>query len=168
MQLHASFIWSFMQTFSYRGNYWFFGVFIIFNKFILNMTWYVNQVFGRTVICRDLDVATSVARNNSLDCITLEGMNSEHAHILSLIWFLTLCTASGDQVSKKGGMTGGFYDFRRSKLKFVNIVRQNKMSIHAKTLELDEIGKKLKDILKMFSFHALSWSRFYLTELLQL
>ncbi|XP_074570435.1 structural maintenance of chromosomes protein 3 [Curcuma longa] len=84
----------------------------------------VEQVFGRTVICRDLDVATNVARNNSLDCITLEG----------------------DQVNKKGGMTGGFYDFRRSKLKFVDTVRQNKMSIHSKTLELDEIGKKLKEI----------------------
>ncbi|KAF8406985.1 hypothetical protein HHK36_006106 [Tetracentron sinense] len=39
-----------------------------------------GQVFGRTVICRDLDVATKVARNDGLDCITLEG----------------------DQVSKKG------------------------------------------------------------------
>ncbi|XP_042430532.1 structural maintenance of chromosomes protein 3 [Zingiber officinale] len=84
----------------------------------------VEQVFGRTVICRDLDVATNVARNNSLDCITLEG----------------------DQVNKKGGMTGGFYDFRRSKLKFFDTVRQNKMSIHSKTLEMDEIGKKLKEI----------------------
>lgn len=54
---------------------------------------------------------------------------------------------SGDQVSKKGGMTGGFYDFRRSKLKFVNIIRQSKMSIHAKTAELDDIGSRLKDIL---------------------
>ncbi|PPD67088.1 hypothetical protein GOBAR_DD36035 [Gossypium barbadense] len=53
------------------------------------------QVFGRTVICRDIDVATRVARTDGLDCITLEG----------------------DQVSKKGGMTGGFYDYRRSKLK---------------------------------------------------
>ncbi|XP_010925132.1 structural maintenance of chromosomes protein 3 [Elaeis guineensis] len=83
-----------------------------------------SQVFGRTVICRDLDVATKFARTNSLDCITLEG----------------------DQVSKKGGMTGGYYDFRRSKLKFVNIIRQNKLSIHAKTVELDEIEKKLKEI----------------------
>ncbi|KAG0462697.1 hypothetical protein HPP92_021173 [Vanilla planifolia] len=57
-----------------------------------------QQVFARTVICRDLDVATNVARTNALDCITLEG----------------------DQVSKKGGMTGGFYDSRRSKLKFMN------------------------------------------------
>lgn len=31
------------------------------------------QVFGRTVICRDLDVATNVARTAELDCITLEG-----------------------------------------------------------------------------------------------
>ncbi|CAI9105898.1 OLC1v1004922C1 [Oldenlandia corymbosa var. corymbosa] len=56
------------------------------------------QVFARTVICRDLDVATRVARTDGLDCITLEG----------------------DQVSKKGGMTGGFYDYRRSRLKFMN------------------------------------------------
>lgn len=65
---------------------------------------------------------------------------------------LKLCSVTGDQVNKKGGMTGGFYDFRRSKLKFFDTVRQNKMSIHSKTLELDEIGKKLKDILKYFFF----------------
>lgn len=83
-----------------------------------------EQVFGRTVICRDLDVATNVARSNNLDCITLEG----------------------DQVSKKGGMTGGFYDFRRSRLKFVNIIKQSKLSIHVKTAELDSIGNRLKEI----------------------
>lgn len=59
----------------------------------------------------------------------------------------SLSNTSGDQVSRKGGMTGGFYDFRRSKLKFVKIVRENKTSIHKKTVELEEIGKKLKDIL---------------------
>ncbi|KAH6774821.1 Structural maintenance of chromosomes family protein [Perilla frutescens var. frutescens] len=57
-----------------------------------------GQVFAKTVICRDLDVAARVARADGLDCITLEG----------------------DQVNKKGGMTGGFYDFRRSKLKFMS------------------------------------------------
>ncbi|KAK1394510.1 Serine/threonine-protein kinase TOUSLED [Heracleum sosnowskyi] len=72
------------------------------------------QVFARTVICRDLDVATKVARADGLDCITLEG----------------------DQVSKKGGMTGGFYDHRRSKLKFMNIIRQDTQSI-----ELSLLGK---------------------------
>ncbi|KAE8675877.1 hypothetical protein F3Y22_tig00111640pilonHSYRG00066 [Hibiscus syriacus] len=60
----------------------------------------LNRVFGRMVIYRDIDVATRVARIDGLDCITLEG----------------------DQVSKKGGMTGGFYDYRRSKLKYMHIV----------------------------------------------
>ncbi|CAK9176576.1 unnamed protein product [Ilex paraguariensis] len=78
------------------------------------------QVFARTVICRDLDVATRVARSDGLDCITMEG----------------------DQVSKKGGMTGGFYDYRRSKLKFMNVIRQNTKSINMKE---DELEKTLED-----------------------
>lgn len=83
-----------------------------------------EQVFGRTVICRDLETATKVARNNGLDCITLDG----------------------DQVAKKGGMTGGFYDSRRSKLKFVKIIRDNKTAIEKKTAHLEIVGNKLKDI----------------------
>lgn len=80
-----------------------------------------SQVFARTVICRDLDVATKVARNDGLDCITLEG----------------------DQVSKKGGMTGGFYDYKRSKLKFMNTIRQSTRSVNMKEDELQAIKNKL-------------------------
>ncbi|KAK9141612.1 hypothetical protein Syun_011012 [Stephania yunnanensis] len=83
-----------------------------------------KQVFGRTVICRDLDVATKVARTDGLDCITLEG----------------------DQVSKKGGMTGGFYDYRRSKLKFMDIIRQNTKAIRTKEEKLEKIRAELEDI----------------------
>ncbi|XP_057956518.1 structural maintenance of chromosomes protein 3 isoform X2 [Malania oleifera] len=82
------------------------------------------QVFARTVVCRDLDVATRVARTDGLDCITLEG----------------------DQVSKKGGMTGGFYDFRRSKLKFMNMIRQNTKSIDMKYGDLDKVRSDLQHI----------------------
>ncbi|XP_021278001.1 structural maintenance of chromosomes protein 3 [Herrania umbratica] len=82
------------------------------------------QVFGRTVICRDIDVATRVARTDGLDCITLEG----------------------DQVSKKGGMTGGFYDYRRSKLKFMNVIMQNTMSINKKEEELKGVGSELQKL----------------------
>ncbi|KAJ0985643.1 hypothetical protein J5N97_003999 [Dioscorea zingiberensis] len=89
-----------------------------------------QQVFGRTVICRDLDVATTVARSGGLDCITLEG----------------------DQVNKKGGMTGGYYDFRRSKLKYMKIIKQNGVSIETKSEELNDIGDKLRDILKNFHY----------------
>ncbi|CAO2840950.1 unnamed protein product [Amaranthus hypochondriacus] len=83
-----------------------------------------SQVFGRTVVCRNLDVAARVARTDGLDCITLEG----------------------DQVSKKGGMTGGFYDYRRSKLKFMNIVKQNTRVINMKEEELAEVRFQLQDI----------------------
>ncbi|XP_039066141.1 structural maintenance of chromosomes protein 3-like [Hibiscus syriacus] len=82
------------------------------------------QVFGRTVICRDIDVATRVARTDGLDCITLEG----------------------DQVSKKGGMTGGFYDYRRSKLKFMNIVIHSTKSINKKEEELKGISMELQKL----------------------
>ncbi|GLJ18305.1 hypothetical protein SUGI_0323940 [Cryptomeria japonica] len=84
-----------------------------------------SQIFGRTVICRDLEVATKVARTDSLDCITLEG----------------------DQVSKKGGMTGGFYDYRRSKLKLMNIIRQNTKAINSKQDELAKVRSSVQDIL---------------------
>ncbi|KAE8799811.1 structural maintenance of chromosomes protein 3 [Hordeum vulgare] len=82
-------------------------------------------IFGRTVICRDLEIATRVARSNDLDCITLDG----------------------DQVSSDGGMTGGFFDYRRSRLKYVKIIRDNKTTIQEKTAHLDNVGKELQDIL---------------------
>lgn len=81
-----------------------------------------GQVFAKTVICRDLDVATRVARADGLDCITLEG----------------------DQVNKKGGMTGGFYDYRRSKLKFMSTIRENMKSIKTKEDELNKIRDELQ------------------------
>ncbi|KAE9614924.1 putative structural maintenance of chromosomes protein [Lupinus albus] len=84
-----------------------------------------GQVFARTVICKNLDVASRVARNDGLDCITLEG----------------------DQVSKKGSMTGGFYDHRRSKLKFMNIIKQNEDDIYEREVQLNEVRSNLKDIL---------------------
>ncbi|KAJ0561418.1 putative structural maintenance of chromosomes protein [Helianthus annuus] len=93
-------------------------------KYSSNYDQAFGQVFARTVICRDLDVATRVARTDGLDCITVEG----------------------DQVSKKGGMTGGFYDKRRSKLKFMNIIRQNAMAITAKENELQNVRSELQTI----------------------
>ncbi|KAJ8767728.1 hypothetical protein K2173_020668 [Erythroxylum novogranatense] len=93
-------------------------------KFSPNFTPAFAQVFARTVICRNLDVATKVARTDGLDCITLEG----------------------DQVSKKGGMTGGFYDHRRSKLKFMNMIMQHTKSINMKEEELEKVRSMLQEL----------------------
>jgi structural maintenance of chromosome 3 (chondroitin sulfate proteoglycan 6) len=58
-----------------------------------------------------------------------------------------LIIVSGDQVGKKGAMTGGFYDSRRSKLKFVKIVRDNQTAIEKKKTHLEAVRNKLTDIL---------------------
>lgn len=34
----------------------------------------VKHVFGRTLVCRNMEVATGLARQHNLDCITLEGV----------------------------------------------------------------------------------------------
>lgn len=49
-------------------------------------------------------------------------------------------------------MTGGFYDHRRSKLRFMNIVIQNTKSINAKEKELEDVKKQLQDILSITDF----------------
>lgn len=33
----------------------------------------MKYIFGKTLICRNLEVATQIARTSNLDCITLEG-----------------------------------------------------------------------------------------------
>lgn len=33
----------------------------------------MNHVFGKTLICRNMETATQIARTQNLDCITLEG-----------------------------------------------------------------------------------------------
>ncbi|XP_022671008.1 structural maintenance of chromosomes protein 3-like [Varroa destructor] len=54
----------------------------------------MKYIYGKTLICRNLEVATQIARTSQLDCITLDG----------------------DQVSHKGALTGGYFDTRRSRL----------------------------------------------------
>ncbi|XP_018019666.1 structural maintenance of chromosomes protein 3 isoform X1 [Hyalella azteca] len=54
----------------------------------------LRYIFGRTLICRNLEVATNLARSTKLDCVTLDG----------------------DQVSSKGSLTGGYFNSSRSRL----------------------------------------------------
>ena len=54
----------------------------------------VAHVFGRTVVCKDLDVAARVARETGLSAVTV----------------------AGDSVGRKGSLTGGFIEESRSKM----------------------------------------------------
>uniref|UniRef100_T1GMH3 Structural maintenance of chromosomes protein 3 n=1 Tax=Megaselia scalaris TaxID=36166 RepID=T1GMH3_MEGSC len=52
----------------------------------------LRYIFGKTLICRNLERATELAKTTGLDCVTLEG----------------------DQVSSKGSLTGGYFNTSRS------------------------------------------------------
>lgn len=61
-----------------------------------------EQVFGKTIICPNLQIAAQYARSHGVSAITPEG----------------------DRSDKKGALTGGFYDPRRSRLEAVkNVMR---------------------------------------------
>ena len=36
----------------------------------------IKHVFGKTLICRSMEVATQIARTQNLDCITLDGKHT--------------------------------------------------------------------------------------------
>jgi structural maintenance of chromosome 3 (chondroitin sulfate proteoglycan 6) len=62
----------------------------------------LNQVFGRTLVTRTVDVAAQMSASHGVDCVTLDG----------------------DQVNKQGAMTGGFIDLSRSKIDAVRELRR--------------------------------------------
>ncbi|KAK3277828.1 Structural maintenance of chromosomes protein 3 [Cymbomonas tetramitiformis] len=62
-----------------------------------------NQVFGRTLLCKDMETAVSMSKSCNLDCITMHG----------------------DQVNKRGAIKGGSHgDARRSRLATLSEMRQ--------------------------------------------
>ena len=61
-----------------------------------------EQVFGRTIICEDLATATQYTRSHCLNAVTVEG----------------------DRADRKGALTGGYHDVRRSRLDTVKSVKK--------------------------------------------
>lgn len=61
-----------------------------------------QQVFGKTVVCPNLAVAAQYARSHGVDGITVEG----------------------DTTNKRGAMTGGFIDPRKSRLQAVQVANK--------------------------------------------
>lgn len=79
----------------------------------------LRYIFGRTLICRNLEVATQLARTTGLDCVTLDG----------------------DQVSSKGSLTGGYFNKSRSRLEIQKIRSEKSEEIR----EQEEEMRKLRD-----------------------
>ncbi|KAL2188457.1 RecF/RecN/SMC protein [Thermothelomyces heterothallicus CBS 203.75] len=83
-----------------------------------------QQVFGRTIVCPNLSVASQYARSHGLDAITPEG----------------------DTTNKRGAMTGGYVDARRSRLDAVRRVSQLRDLYEQQLADMDRIRKEIEII----------------------
>lgn len=80
----------------------------------------VLQVFNRTLVTRTVSVATELAGRYGVDCVTLEG----------------------DQVSKRGAMTGGFMDTSRSRIRSSQHLREAKRDYTEARADLDRLKQE--------------------------
>ncbi|GAA5910698.1 hypothetical protein JCM5296_006815 [Sporobolomyces johnsonii] len=70
-------------------------------KFNADFTPAFKQVFGKTIICQTLEIAGAYTRSHNLNAITLDG----------------------DKYDRKGSLTGGYHDVRRSRLDAVKALK---------------------------------------------
>ncbi|XP_072027015.1 structural maintenance of chromosomes protein 3-like isoform X1 [Amphiura filiformis] len=83
-----------------------------------------EHVFGKTLICRSMEVAAQFSRTQNLDCVTLEG----------------------DQVSRKGAITGGYYDTRKSRLELQSSIVELRQKLAREEQEYEELRDKLSRV----------------------
>ena len=84
----------------------------------------LRYIFGRTLICRNLEVATQLARTTGLDCVTLDG----------------------DQVSSKGSLTGGYFNKSRSRLEIQKTRSEKTEEIADQEEDMKKLRGKLGEI----------------------
>ncbi|XP_039283231.1 structural maintenance of chromosomes protein 3 [Nilaparvata lugens] len=84
----------------------------------------IKYIFGKTLICRNLETATDMSKKYNLDCITVEG----------------------DQVSSKGTLTGGYFKNIRSKLEIQKSRTELQSQIKDAEKELVKLREDLRSI----------------------
>lgn len=77
-----------------------------------------QQVFGKTCVCRDLTIAAAYVKSHGINTITLDG----------------------DKVDRKGALTGGYHDVRRSRIEAI----KNVTSWRSKFETEDKRSKEVK------------------------
>ncbi|KAL4749180.1 chromosome segregation protein sudA [Aspergillus terricola var. indicus] len=83
-----------------------------------------QHVFGKTIICPNLQVASQYARSHGVNAITPEG----------------------DRSDKRGALTGGFHDSRQSRLDAVKILAKWRDEYETKKSRGSEIRKELEEL----------------------
>ncbi|XP_011860551.1 PREDICTED: structural maintenance of chromosomes protein 3-like isoform X2 [Vollenhovia emeryi] len=82
----------------------------------------LRNIFGNTLICRNLETATTLARDCGFDCVTL----------------------GGDQVSSKGTLTGGYFNTRRSRLEIQKTRSKLISQISALEIQLTTLREEIR------------------------
>lgn len=77
-----------------------------------------EQVFGKTCVCNDLTLAASYVRSHGVNTITIDG----------------------DKVDRKGALTGGYYDVKRSRIDAIKHVATWRP-------KLEELNKKHQEVI---------------------
>lgn len=83
-----------------------------------------RQVFGKTLVCRNLDIAAKVARETDLSCVTMEG----------------------DQVERRGTFRGGYHDSNRSKIQAMKEIKDLRGKLSDNSREGRKVAKSLLDV----------------------
>lgn len=81
-----------------------------------------QQVFGRTIVCPNLTIAAQYARSHGVDGITPEG----------------------DTTNKRGAMTGGYIDSKRSRLEAVRNVNKWRDQYEGHVAEAEAIRRQIE------------------------
>jgi len=82
----------------------------------------IVKIFGKTMVTRTVAVGNELARDLNVDCITLEG----------------------DQVNRRGAMTGGFVDTSRSRIKAVADLRMCRTEREKREEEFKRIDQETR------------------------
>ncbi|KHJ84342.1 SMC protein Flexible Hinge domain protein, partial [Oesophagostomum dentatum] len=82
-----------------------------------------RNVFAGTAIVRDLHLGARFARSEGFDCVTLDG----------------------DQISRRGALTGGYIDTKKSKLELHKNIRAQQMNRDQLQMTLGEIQRKVNE-----------------------
>lgn len=80
-----------------------------------------QQVFGKTCVCKDLTIAASYVRSHGINTITLDG----------------------DKVDRKGALTGGYHDVRRSRIEGIKNVATWRSKYDADKKRSDEVKQSI-------------------------
>lgn len=81
-----------------------------------------QQVFGRTIVCPNLSVASQYSRTHGVDAITPDG----------------------DTTNKRGAMTGGYVDSRRSRLDVVRKLNTLRDLYDQQLADIDKIRREIE------------------------